>query len=272
MSDFKIDINKTVTSRLNIQPEKLPTGGYKYDGLCPIRFVGCSITTQTAEKGQFAGIETKVLNFDFVNYKTSASDPDRYLTHQEKVIGTQKKDGESYVDMDRAIVDKLIENMWGRVKHILDSCMGLANYRDIIKDVNLTKVIAFPDTNDGAKIAEAFDKFYQFVCDFVNGDGKKILPIYLNTDGKGVALWAKLLSAYPDFKRYAFPTFVGQGFLEKINFTGDKPVPAKIIQIKPSETLELASGKRAGGAAIPGIAPGDKAIPADIADLLGMNK
>jgi hypothetical protein len=270
MEGFKIDINKSVTSRLSIEPEKTTTGAWKYEGLVMLKWVGISLGTVSFEKGQFAGLECKTLNFDFTNYKLNASDPDRFLTHQEKIIGTVKKDGSDYVDMDAKTVAKFITNMWNRIKHILDATHGGVNHRDIIANKEFLKLIDFPMTSDAATIVAHFNKFFEFIVTFATGDGKTTFPIWQSKDGSPLCAWGKILPEYNDGKWYEFPSFVGTGFIEKISF-GDKNIPnmAKIIKVKPSETLELRAAKKANttaNASNPNIAPGE--IPNDIANLL----
>lgn len=265
---FKIDVNKEVTSRLGIEPIKLSTGAWAFDGAVPIKWVGASITQQTFEKGQFAGIALNVLNFDFVNYKLNSTDPDRYLTHTEKAIGTIKDNA----DNDPKAVGKLIANFWGRIKHILDSTKGLVNYRDIAQNKDFLKLIDLPTSGDGAAIAEKYNAFLQFICDFINGDGKTTFPMYITKDGTPVVIWAIVLPAYPDGKWYELPGFVGKGFFERATFDDKKQLNLpKIIKVPVGSTLELTGSKKV-TTGMPGaatnIAPG--AVPDNIAGILGI--
>jgi len=270
VNKIKIDVNSDVTSRLGLEPIKDATGGYLYGGLVPVVFEGCHLTTQTPEKGQFEGLEVKVLNFEFTNYKLNSSDPDRFLTQQEKVIGSVKKDGEGYAPMEDKVVTDLVKNMWGRVKHILDATKGLPNYRNIAEDKKFLKLIELPLTQDAPTLVEAYNAFFTFICDFVNGDGTNTKPIYLNKDGKPFTAWLKILPEYNNGKWYTVPTYVGTGFIERASFSKEGVIlPASIIKVKPSETLELSGAKKAAGnQMMPQIA--GNTIPGNVAAALGI--
>lgn len=254
MSTFKIDVNKDVTTRLNLEPTKDASGqGYKFGGLVPARLVGIHIGTQTFKKGEFEGHTVKTLNFEFENFKYAETESDRFLTHGEKIIGTkEKEDDGSYKDRNPDDIAKNIDQMWSRIKHILDQCVLSPNYRNIanVSKEDLQKYFDLPLSGTVEERIAKFEAFFEYIAQFANGDGASLKPIFHLADGAGVAMWLKLLPNYPDGKWYAIPGFVGQGFAEAATVVGKTLNPAKIIKIKASETLELSASRKGAGAAI----------------------
>lgn len=266
----KINLNEEVTSRLSLQPIKDSAGNILFGGLVPVKFLGAHITTQTPEKGQFTGIPCKVINFEFCNYKLNANEPDRFLTHSEKVVGSVKKEGAEYVALETDTINKIVKSMWGRIKHILDACKGLPNYRNIVEDKNFLKLIELPVTQDAKVLADAYNALFEYICAFFNGDGKTTKPMYWRSENTPLIAWAKILPEYESQKWYTFPTFVGTGFLEPATINKEGQIlPASIIAVKPSESLELASGKAGKQtSAMPVIKTNE--VPSNVANALGI--
>jgi hypothetical protein len=243
----KIDLKKKVTSRLSLEPIKTIGGeNYMFGGLVPAILVNITMTQQAYKAGEFEGMTLDCLSFEFENFKLTADEPDRFLTHTEKAVGTVKNEDGTPVPREVKDIEKNIEDMWFRIKHILDQCYTSPNYRDIseIKQADIEKYFDLPAEGTPAERAEKFKAFFEYIVKFANGDGDKLKPIYKLGDGSDVAMWLKILPNYPEGKYYNLPTFVGQGFAEAAKIVGNKLTAPKVIKVKPSETLELSSARR----------------------------
>ena len=177
---------------------------------------------------------------------------------KEKVIGTQQKEGAGYKTRESKAIAANITDMWKRVKHMLDACAvnGAPIFRDIanVPAADLATYFDLPIEGDvDARLAK-FNAFFEYVANFANGDGALVKPIYKDAAGNGTLAWLKLLPDYADGKYYDIPTFANTGFIEgtRIDEVTKLPVPAKIISVKKTESLEL----RAAGAKATGPIPG----------------
>jgi len=271
----KIDISKKVTSRLSLQPIKTDNGeSFKFGGLVPARLVKIHLVEQNYTKGEFAGYPIKALAFEFENFKLNANEPDRFLTHTEKIIGTVKNEEGSPIPRDVASIDANIDTMWARIKHLFDQCVVSPNFRDIasIPAKDIEEYFNLPAEGTVEDRLAKFEAFFTYLANFANGDGDKLKPIYQNADGSGIAVWLKLVPNYPNRLWYELPTYVGQGFAEGVRAIGTNLPPAKIINIKATESLELARKGQSASVPMPGGADsgqGDAGgVPKNILDMI----
>jgi len=243
MSQIRLDPTKAVTSRLPIEPQKGEDGNYLNNGLNCVTLNSIHTTVEKYESGEFKGKDVTVLNFEFINYKFASDDPERYHLHKEKIIGTQKKEGNSYVPMEDKKVVNFIESMWGRIKHIFDACALMPSYRDIaeVPAEIIDEYFVLSSTGDVDERIAQFNNFFTFLSVFVNGSAEAgVLPIYRDNDG-GALMWLKLLPNHPDGKTYQIPSWVRTGFVEptRIDTQTGLPLEARILSIRPNESLEL---------------------------------
>lgn len=254
-----IDRSTKITSRLPIQPVQTEDKkNWKHEGLCPVTLLSVELTDQTDETGEFMGVTRKVLNITFTNYKgANTAEPDRFTTLSEKAVG-QKKD-ENGVLVLRAEADVIANNteMYKRIAHILENCQSSPTYRPFssISDKDWDKYFDLPALVQTGTPAEqvaariaSYDKFFEFIAKWFNGDGVKTKPIHLKENGEPfIHGWLKLLPAYPKRNYYSIPSWVQTGFFEAaaIDPTTKGLRKAVILQIKPSENLYLASASNA---------------------------
>lgn len=264
-----IDVSKSVTSRLPLEPVK-DNGVWKNNGLIIGRLVNIFMTTEEYKKGEYAGHTLPVLNFEFQNYKVLPSDPDRFYVHREKPVGTLETKEGNYVPRDAKKIENDTNNLWGRIKHILDACKVLPTsiFRDIamVPAEDITANFDLPIGGTPEERIAAFGKFFNYICDFANGNGTTIPPMYREATGEGCLVWLKLLPDYSEGKKYEFPTFTRTGFIEgtRIDTTTKLPIPAKILQIRPNESLELTvAGVKNTADATPGMPSGDNSAALD---------
>ena len=238
MGNVKLNLHADVTSRVQLEPRKDATGAYLFGGLVLGRLTDITIGSETYKTGEFAGKTIKTLNFEWQEFKLDPEDPDRFHVHRERIIGTVSKEKGSRGEQD---VAKNINEMWYRIKHILESSEQLPTYRDIasIPEDVVDEYFNLPtDGEVDARIA-AFEKFFEFISAFANGDGNEVPPMYLDANNEGQLVYIKLLPKYPDFNTYAVPTWVKSGFVEPTTLVEGMPLPARILTIRPNESLEL---------------------------------
>lgn len=232
---LKLDINKKVTSNLPFEPQE------KLGGLCIGTLLSVEVKMADVEsvkkdgtpsEWEYAGHSIPRLEFRF---KQAGIEEDRFFTFTESVI-SELKDTELQ-EVSEELTAKLYNNMWDRMRHILDAFKGLKQYEEI-KELPELSVIGKTEV----KIKE-FTKLFNIVADVLN-KGKNGKPLY--TDLK---LVMKLLPEYKERKYLTFPTFVGKGFIELA-----KQVDGKLsttLKIYPNESVVLSSGK---------VAPGSQAV------------
>jgi hypothetical protein len=256
-----IDLKQKVTSRLPLEPTKMPNKiDWKDDGLCQAVLHSVELRDQTDESGEFEGITRKVLDITFTNYRLpNSSEPERFITLSEKAIGTKMtRDG---VLQLRPEIDVVTNNndMYKRIKHILDNCATSPTYRDIttISEKDLNANFDLPGLQANGTVVGAtpqevaalrsiqYDKFLTYICNFFNGnpDVKPATkPIFKNESGNSIIQgWLKVLASYPKYNYYAIPNWVSQGFFEYASidpktFLLRKPL---IISIRPNDKLDL---------------------------------
>lgn len=230
---FKADVNKDVTASLKFKPSV-----YKdLNGLCLGQLVGVEVTSEESPKilddgsenpYQFAGLKVPKIKWNFKNVvrKEDEDKADRFFFHVEKPIISVKNDGEKMTDKS---LESLYTQMWDRTKHIHDAFKNDPNYKPIAE---------LPDIDPTApeeKLVEQFTKFFEAIADAFN-KGKNDKPIYQDEEGKGLTCYMKLVAEYGQRRYLVFPTYVGEGFIERFK----KGVPPT-IELKPKDTQELAA-------------------------------
>lgn len=284
-----LNLNEQATSRLPLEPIKKTDGmGYIYNGCIPATIIEVKKVTQKHEKGEFAGMEVPALAIEFTNYKLNVNDPDRFSTHYVKVVGSkQLQVGTSDQYMDREAKDIIADNteMWKLVKHFLDSLVGSPNFRNIadIPKKDITEYFDLPDHGTAENRAKAYDKFFTYIANFVNGDGNEKKSMILDANNQPLHIWVKMLANYDkdpkrNAKYYAIPRFIGSGVFEplKVDGTTKLPIAPRIIKVKPTENIELiATPQSANKANVSGnnsnagaSSFGGQTIPADVNEIL----
>ena len=255
---MKFDVKKEVTNRLKFKPNP------ELDDLCLGYIEDVEVVmTEVAkinDKGQestweYAGHTIPMLAITFRNYvrKDDADKADRYYVHRERIIGSVMTNGDKIA---KKVLESIYESMWSRIKHIHDAFVG---------DVNYAPFTSVPGIDEYGKVEERvaqFTAFYNSIADAFN-KGKNDKPIYQNADGKGLPCWMKLVAEYKQRKWLEFPTFVGEGFIERYK----EGVPPT-IELKPAETIQLAAPK---GSVKPSGATDDDydSLPEEIRQALG---
>jgi hypothetical protein len=233
---MKFDVNKEVTAKLRFKP--VPELGNLCIGeLHAVVFKETEVA-KVDDKGverdyEYAGFKVPRLELEFKQSKTKPADPDRYYTHQIRIIGSKKKDGSP---IPEETLTNLYMTMWDQIKHIHDAFKGTVNYEP------LSKIPTIDEYGPAEQRITQFAKFFKRLEECFN-KGKEDKPIFVDDKGKPFKLWMKLVAEYKEGKYLTFPTFVGQGFIERYK-TG---VPS-VLEIKPNETIHLSGS---GGAAKP---------------------
>ena len=257
---FNLDLNKSATSRLGLEPIKnADNAGYKYDGLIPAFISSVTLVDYKYEKGEFAGQPVKVLRFEYMNVKAHASLPDRFYSYDIKPIHVGKKDGTFITD---EVYGNLVQEQFSHIKHIMDTFQGLPNYRNIgnISIEDKEKYFVFDKDASVEERVAAHNNYCEFIANFINGDGNITKPLFKDATNKEVHFFLKLV-VVDGF--YSIPTYTGQGFMERIRYNGSAILPALSIKVKPNETLEIPVK---GSKANPAIRTGSEASPSDELD------
>lgn len=253
-----LDLNQNTVSRLGLEPIKNPSGtGYLFEGCIPSQISSVEVDSQKYEKGEFAGKDVPVLKIEFTNFKLNPSDPDRFLTHSFKPIGTKQlmqNSTDTYEDRPEVEVIQNITEQWQVIKHFLESLVGSPNYRNVTKisKEDLTKYFNIPSSGTVEVRLAAWLDFYTYLATFINGDGNENKSQIFMTDNKPLPLWVKALPNYSkelkrNAKYYEISRFIGQGVFETMKFAGNVPISPKVIRVKPSESLALASSTSGSG-------------------------
>lgn len=276
-----LDVQTTTTSRLGLEPIKNPAGGYFYEGCIPTRVIDFHLKYQEPhEKGEFKGLKVPVLQVELENFKLTPNEPDRFATHSFKIVGTKlltPNTTDQYENRAVVDIDKDTQDLWKGIKHFLENLAHSPNYRNIVNipKADVQKYLDLPGIGVPADRIAAYEKFFEYLITFVNGDGKDIKSQIIDAEGKGLPLWVKMLPNYDkDLKRnakyYAISRFIGQGVFEPMKVDKGLPVGGpKIIRVKPTESLALtanAPATPAGYSGVPGGAPGG--IAPEVAALL----
>lgn len=202
---------------------------------------------------EYAGHTIPRLELTFEQNPTTVDPAKRVYKDTCNVIGSLKNDG---TPIELKTVTSLYESMYARLKHICNAYKHKANYSEAVADVNKLAIDVSAPVEDRIVM---FRSFLQYFVDLLAGkDGK---GIYTGTD-----CWMKLVADYSSGKFLAFPTFVGEGFIE--------PVIAKrnpAIEIKPGESVELVAGKKGSkgkGGAADKASEDEAGVESDVADLI----
>ena len=203
---------------------------------------------------EYAGHTIPRLELTFMQTPSNTDPRERIYKQEYKVIGSLKNDGS---EIDSKTVKSLYESMYAHLKHIANAYKTKANYSEAVADVNLLAI------DISAPVETRIVMFKNFLQYFVN--------LFAGKDGKGIytnaECWMKLVADYSSGKFLAFPTFVGEGFIELV-VKGRNPG----IELKASETIELTASKKgtkgSGGAASKANSTEEGAVDGDIADLV----
>lgn len=262
-----LDLNVNVVSRLGLEPVKTTNGGYLFNGIVPAIVTSVSVDFQKHEKGEFAGLEVPVLKIELADRKIVGDEADRFLTYTLKVVGSKQlvKGSEDQYE-DREVKDIQADNntLWGTIKHFLvDGLNNSPSYRDITKisKEDLMKYFDLPDHGSANNRLSAYNAFFNYIADFVNGDGNVNKSMILDKDSKPYQIWVKLLPNFDkdpkrNAKYYAISRFIGAGVFEPLKVNGATIIPPRILRVKPTESLELT---KVVTTPIPGTTPGTPA-------------
>lgn len=237
----KLNIAQKTTTNLPLRPVKDGKEGFLFDGFVPSILTSVTIGEQEYSKGEFEGRKIKTLMFTYTNYKLNPDEPERYLIHTEKIIGTKEEKDGVLKDRTEEAIDKNITEMWKRVKHIMEELKYSPNYKDVshIPQKDWNKYFDIPAIGDVEVRVKTYEGFFQYVADFINGtDGKSMLTHKRVTNG--VPCWLNIQASYPDKQFWSLPTFVSQGFMEAMRFTEKGAIiPPVRLERKPSDVLVL---------------------------------
>lgn len=142
---MKLDIKQKAVSNLPLKPIQDKEGGFKNGGFVRSVLKEVVFDTQTYEKGEYEGKEVPVLKFVWENYRTSDSEPVRVHIHTEKILPTLQRSGENMEPIDEDNINDNIQNMWKRIKHIIEELYTSPNYRsvDTITENSIMKTLIF---------------------------------------------------------------------------------------------------------------------------------
>lgn len=142
----------------------------------------------------------------------------------------------------------------------------------------MIKYFDLPGIDAPDKRIAGYEAFFNYIIAFVVGDGNQTRSQLLDTEGKALPMWIKMLPNYDsDPKRankyYTVSRFINQGVFEGMKVEKGLPLGSpKIIRVKPTEKLELTANTGApsgGGAFNPSATPGGAgAIDPAVAALL----
>jgi hypothetical protein len=274
-----LDLNLNATSRLGLEPVKDKTGKFLYRACVPALVQDVRVDYQNHDKGEFAGMKVPVLAIDFSNIKLNADDPDRFLTHYAKPVGTKVKDGDNY--KDREVADVINDNvdLWKLIKHFLESLTGSPNYRSLasIPKADIQKYFVLPELDTPDKRLAQYELFFNYIVDFIKGNAT-LKSMIVDKDGNTLPLWLKLTPNYDsDPKRkakfYSISRYVGQGVFEPL--VSDKSIlkdPKVIKADNVDMTLNTASTVTTGasGAGAPGAGAGYESMAPEVKKALGL--
>lgn len=257
---MKFDKNKEVTNKLKFKP--IP----EFNNLClghleDVR-VEVNEVPKVNDKGQestweYAGLNIPQLVFEFKNdpYKEEKV-VERFYFHRERIIGSLTKNGDQ---IDSKILESLYGSMWDRIKHIHDAYSSMPNYKPFEDDIPEIDETAPSETR-----VQQFTKFFNFVAAAFNKGKDDKTPIY-KKNGANITMNMKLVAEYKEGKYLAFPTFVGEGFIE-VHVTGVEPT----IELKPNETVVLAG--KSSGSSEASTGPDNDDLPDEVKEMINRAK
>jgi len=250
MAKIKVDKNVDVTARLPFKP--FP----QFNNMCPAYLTSVEVTTSEIDansKWEYAGLVVPRISFHFTEYKAKATDPDRYFTHSELPISHVKVNGENVTEKNLEI---MYLELWKRLKHIHDQFEGNANYKKISFDLEVDTDMSIDDR------VKWFTKFFNDFAKAFNVGKDKTNPIYSPKD----LLLLKLIASGKKLTYLGFPTFVGTGFIQKVNIVNGKIETT--LAFRPNEAVEL--GATASIANTVPDANAAPALPTGLAEKLGL--
>jgi len=174
---------------------------------------------------EYAGKTVPSLVLTFKQTATTVDPRERIYKHEYKIITSVAKTG---IEVDAKTVVKLYQDMFAHIKHICNAYKNTANYSEAVASLNDFTID--PTASVDVRVVNFRNFLGYFVKLFAGKDGK---GVYQTTE-----LWMKLVADYRTAKFLAFPTFVGEGFIERIIA---KQNPA--IEFKPNESIELVAPK-----------------------------
>lgn len=254
---LKYDINKEVTKRLLLQPIKDENGNYKYGGLVPAQLIDMSFTTNTPEKGEYAGVETSALKFEWKNYPTSTDEPDRFATSVKMIPNTHKKaeqrDDSPLVPMETDTITAITTGMLDWILHVHSNLKASPNFKPLSQMPKATLALfdnlPVDPKVEPAERASKWNKLFEGLFNFIGGkDGN---AMWLDKDGNPLKFWLKMLPDRSGLPFYSISNYVGKGFMEPIQFDSKsgKMLRARILEIPDLSVLEIKRSRRGGGGA-----------------------
>lgn len=234
----KLDVKKEVTQRLKFKPNP------EHDNLCLGKLLRVECVKReisTDSNWEYNHHTIPQLEFEFIQ-ANSPEGEDRYYVHRERIIGAVDSDGNA---IDEEVLSNLYEAMFDRILHILQAYQFAPNFK---------MPASFPEIKEQGTVeerVEGFTKFFDKVAATMN-NGTDDKPVFESKDGKPYIMAMKLIADYKTGKYLAFPTFVGEGFIQKAAFNKEGKL-ITTLEIKPRETVELGSR--------PSQAPQDTSIP-----------
>lgn len=255
----KFDGKKKVTQNLKFKPQPdLNNLCLGYLEKVSVEFTDIAVVDDKGNPSnwEYAGEKVPRLLFEFKNVKRKKSDADRFYFHVESVITQTKKDG---TPVDAKKVESMYSAMFDRIIHIHSAFEGTPNYKELDLEVEI-------DINaDKSERVTQMGKFFKSIAAAFN-KGKNDSPIYKSGEAP-VQLYMKLLPDYQRGTRLEFPTFVGEGFIERY-IEGVTPT----IEIKPNETVELTGKKVSPSDAASGAVKSQDDLPDDLKEMINSLK
>lgn len=231
----KINVNKEVKKSAGFKPRRDINEGLNLGFLIKVE-VTEEEKPKINDKGQedayeYAGFMIPTLRFTFHNFvlPEAIDKAERIFQHSEKPIVSTRNDGNA---IDSKWVISFYENMFDRILHLYTVYTGTDNYQ-ALEDL--------PEIDENAPVEKRIKQFKTFftkVADAFN-KAKSGNPVFVDSKNNNIVLWMKLLPEPQNGYFYAFPQQVKQGFVELY-----KPGVPPVIEVKPSESLELRSNSK----------------------------
>lgn len=222
-----IDINESSTKEKHIIPN-IEFGNMCLAVLDSVEFSTQEIPTENKDGNavdwEYAGKAVPQLIFKFKNYKLKAEEADRVHTHIETFkFASKKKDGTDISDNSLKVI---YSNYWKRLKHFMETFNNNIpeNITSIASKLFSEKVIK-GKLEDRLKLSS---QLLEAIAVFFN-TGNEGKPIFSN-----VRLYIKLVAdannSLSKGRWLTFPTFVNEGFIEKIviDKVTKKPLPTNL--------------------------------------------
>jgi hypothetical protein len=218
--DFGALLGSNVERKLKFKPRP------EFNNLCKGRLVSAEIQmvkTESLDKSglpsawEYAGLDLPTLRYTFIQEPTQADPAERIQEHYFSPFTNVKKNGEA---MERSSILNHYTEEYKLLRHFANAYVTNANY-----DAKLVVPAVNPFITDPIARLENIKAYYQYWATLMSGK-----------DGKGFAtqpVWLKLVAS-PEGTYLKFPSFVNEGFIEKV-VDGRQPS----IELKPSETIEL---------------------------------